>query len=83
MRGFLTRKKMNEFRAGTGIGHHQIYNLDGQILQNYDNPKVLEIRGELGDFDFESGAPQTASMEVLEFKGMMEQPNHARYEGEW
>ena len=40
IRGFLTRKKIRQFQLTSGIGSHQFYNADGNILQNYDNEKV-------------------------------------------
>jgi len=52
------------------------------VFQNYDNEKVQEIRKELGDFDFSSG-DQTKTSHELEHRDMLEQDNHARYEGEW
>ena len=65
IRGFLARKQVNLFRAGSGMGQHQFYNIDGQILQNYDNPKVQEIRQELGDFDFNVQAPHQDNYQLL------------------
>ena len=83
VRGFLTRKKITAFKVSAGFGVHNFYGADGQILQNYDNPKVQEIRADLGEFDFNKFASDTPQRNDLEFRPMFEQPNHARYEGEW
>lgn len=51
-------------------------------MQNYDNEKVKEIRRELGDFDYDAH-PNNNQNKKLEFRQMLEQENHARYEGQW
>ena len=62
-------------------------------MQNYDNEKVKvsasfslmfvkEIRRELGDFDYDAH-PNNNQNKKLEFIQMLEQENHARYEGQW
>lgn len=82
IRGFLTRKKISAFKVSAGFGAHNFYGADGQILQNYDNPKVQEIRADLGEFDF-NGNGTDGNRNDLEFRQMAEQPNHAKYEGDW
>jgi hypothetical protein len=74
VRGFLTRRKINTFKisVGFGTGTHNFYGADGQILQNYDNPKVQEIRNELGEFDFSNIDNQTSERNDLENKPILE-----------
>ena len=64
--------------AGIGMGGYT-YNQYGEIEVNYDNPQVMSIREELGDFQFD----ESTQMPNLEYKSMVQLDNHARYEGEW
>lgn len=54
IRGYLTRKRIRtmQINAGIGMGGY-VYNEDGEIQQDYDNPKVQQIREELGEFDYD------------------------------
>lgn len=70
---------------------------DGQLLQDYENTKVLvsdinfilsekvfivqQIRQELGDFDYNDSP--NAGEQATEFRPLKELDNRARYEGEW
>ena len=36
-----------------GMGQYE-YNEDGDLQQDYDNPKVQEIREHLNDFDYDA-----------------------------
>ena len=49
-------------------------------MTNYENPKVLQIREELGVFDYEE---QINLHSPVEHRAMVELKNHAKYEGEW
>lgn len=41
IRGFLTRKKIREMQINAGMGMDGFgYNADGELQQDYDNPKV-------------------------------------------
>ena len=57
------------------------YGMDGEIQQDYDNPKVQQIREELGEFDYDE-EPNHGNQPV-EYRPMVELENHARYEGDW
>lgn len=64
-----------------GMGSGGMYDEDGQLQQDYDNPKVQEIREELGAFDFDA-SPNNGN-EAVEMRQQLELENHARYDGEW
>lgn len=51
------------------------------MLQDYENTKVLQIRQELGDFDYNDSP--NAGEQATEFRPLKELDNRARYEGEW
>ena len=51
---------------------------DGE--QNYDNPDVINIREQLGDFDYDE---EPAGLGRRELREMMLLENGAKYEGEW
>lgn len=55
VRGFLARKNVRTmyYNAGMGSGQYA-YNEDGELQQDYDNPKVQEIREHLNDFDYDA-----------------------------
>lgn len=60
-----------------------IYGEDGEIQQDYDNPKVQQIRDELGEFDYEHEEANYNYDIQVEMRDMVELENHARYQGEW
>ena len=48
---------------------------------NYNNPKVLKVREELGDFIYVENVENSSQVEM---RPMIEiKSNQARYEGEW
>merc|ERR1712224_237971 len=49
--------------------------------QDYDNPKVQQIREELGEFDYDE-EPNLGNFPV-EYRPEIELENHAKYNGEW
>ena len=49
-------------------------------MQNYDNPDVISIREQLGDFEF---GHEPKSLGKRELRPMMVLENGARYEGQW
>ena len=53
---------------------------DGQP-QNYDNDRVAQIRGELGEFNYDE-EPNYGNFQVV-WRSMVELENRAKYEGEW
>lgn len=77
VRGYLTRKRIRTMQYTAGMGGYN-YNED---QQDYDNPKVQQIREELGEFDYNENTNH-GDMPV-EYRPMVELENHARYEGEW
>jgi len=50
MRGFLTRKKIPILRYNLSMSKTGNMSNSDMIQFNYNNPKVLEVREELGDF---------------------------------
>lgn len=70
------------YHGGMGIGGYGFqYNEDGEIQQDYDNPKVQQIRDELGEFQYEV-EPNHGEFPV-QYRPMVELENHAKYDGEW
>jgi len=69
-----------QFNSGMG-GDGFAYNADGELQQDYDNPKVQQIREELGEFDYDE-QPNHGELPV-DYRPMVELDNHARYDGEW
>ena len=55
---------------------------NGEIIQDYNNDKVQQIRMELGEFEYDEQSNQTRGMD-LDYRPMQTLDNHARYEGEW
>jgi len=57
------------------------YDPNAEVADDYDNPKVQQIREELGEFDYDE---ETNHGEYLvEYRTMVELENHAKYDGEW
>lgn len=59
------------------MGHYQM-SPDG--AQNYDNPDVINIREQLGDFDYDE---EPKGLGKRELRDMVLLENAAKYEGEW
>jgi len=55
--------------------HHE-----GNIPLNYDNPDVMAIREQLGDFDY---GQQPTEPGRVEYRDMVLLENGAKYEGFW
>jgi hypothetical protein len=53
---------------------------DGTVIANYDNPDVISIREQLGDFDY-GAQPQDTGR--VEYREMVLLENGAKYEGFW
>ena len=53
---------------------------DGTVIANYDNPDVIAIREQLGDFDY---GPQPQDIGRVEYREMVLLENGAKYEGFW
>ena len=49
IRGLLARRRVKTIKMNAGMGGYQY---DGEVVQDYDNQKVQEIRNELGEFDY-------------------------------
>ena len=73
----MTRKKVRSMQYNMGMNFH----MDGEYVQDYDNPKVQQIREELGEFDYDE-VPNHGD-EPVEYRPQVELENQARYEGEW
>jgi len=54
---------------------------DGKMPHNYDNPKVQQIREQLGEFDYDE--ENNYGSQQVEARAMVELENKSRYEGEW
>ncbi len=83
-RGYRARKRIQRFRdQQTEAGYHKgmpNVQISPDGVQNYDNPDVISIREQLGDFEFGQD-PQ--GLGKREFRSMVVLENGARYEGEW
>lgn len=80
IRGYLTRKKVRIAQMNMGMGAHY-YDPEVQVNEDYDNPKVQQIREELGEFDYDEEPNHGDHM--TEYRPMVELENHAKYDGEW
>ena len=50
-------------------------------MNDYDNPKVQQIREELGEFNYDEETNHGTF--PVENRSLVELENHAKYEGEW
>ena len=78
-RGYLTRKRIRE-GGNTNFERDRFVGEDGELLNNYDNPKVKEIQNQLGDYNYGENPNRD---QPVEFRPEVQQENHAKYEGEW
>ena len=53
---------------------------DGE-MNDYDNPKVQQIREELGEFNYED--QENHGEYPVDYRPLVELENHAKYDGEW
>ena len=76
---------MSMGRSGMGVGGNfgQMLADNGEIVQDYNNEKVQQIRMQLGEFDYNQNANMSINHNQLEFRGMQTLDNYARYEGQW
>ena len=83
-RGYMARKYFRQFKESQyrqGFYHPQNVDNNGELIYNYDNPDVINIREQLGDFDF--GENPSGLNNRREERQMMQLENAARYQGEW
>ncbi|TNV83491.1 hypothetical protein FGO68_gene3019 [Halteria grandinella] len=85
-RGYLTRKHVRQLRES--LDYEFMRNKDGMLGPNgeplpfnYENPDVIKIRDQLGDFDF--GEEPTNIARQRENRQLTQLENGARYQGEW
>jgi hypothetical protein len=45
-------RQIKESHYHQGFSYNQNVNNNGELVYNYDNPDVINIRDQLGDFDF-------------------------------
>lgn len=83
-RGYMARKYIRQIKESQyhhGFSYNHNVDNHGEPVYNYDNPDVINIRDQLGDFDF--GDWPTSLNNRREEREMIQLENGARYQGEW
>jgi hypothetical protein len=80
-RGYMARKYIRQIKEShyhQGFSYNQNINHNGgELAYNYDNPDVINIRDQLGDFDF--GDYPTGLNNRRDERDMIQLENGARY----
>jgi len=84
IRGMLARKDYQKVRADMNMhgGVHQSFDPDNMVI-NYDNQRVADIRSQLGNFDYTSAEISGISTNLQSREETILPDNQAKYVGQW
>ena len=80
-RKYVRHIKESQYHQGFSQHQNNFDKYGEPLAYNYDNPDVINIRDQLGDFDF--GDYPTELNPSREERDMIQLENGARYQGEW
>ena len=58
-----------------------MYNAEGQVVHNFNNSVVKDIRDEVGDFDYNGNRPDDYNPKELEARKITPSVKFSKYEG--